>query len=679
MPTPTWLPTLFTSLGLLACGCPHAVADTPDKPAAIPVDISADVQANTPLSSDKPLLVMLQGEQLQRIRDAVGASGARITHDLPIISAIGARMSAAQLARVRSQPYVERIIDDLAYEPSPELGATAECPLAGSLELEWRGSAAAWRLYNKGDVPLPLSQIDATWPEELGELTGATLGDKTLGLPETTGAANSRSIATEKADLPPGEHRTLQLTFENAPTSGPGAQSAMELTATSSVSCSTKLIPAYGSPRLDSYYPTVSGAALLHQHGLTGAGTTVAVLDSGLWEKSAALTQDTQGQGKVLARYDAVLGEEVAQATDESGHGTHMTSVIADSRPVTRKDAYKPSYRGIAPDAALVIIKAFDATGEAGFLDLVRGIQWVVEHRERLNIRVLNLSFASRPRWPYWDDPVNQALMRAWDAGIAVIVAAGNEGPEPLTVGSPGNLPYVITVGAITDSWTENDRNDDYLPDFSSRGPTPMGHIKPDIVAYGGHIAGITPPDGTLARDFPEYFLPDGSFVMTGSSQAAAVVSGLAALLLQAAPGVSNDDIKCMLMSSAEPAISSDGRLAYSPFLQGSGLVNVSRALTVGERGCGNEGLVLSEDLARSDHFRGPAEFPDDGGPPTLPGQSELISPLQPEKGTSDTRRWGAAAHLERLDDPTLPAPIDWLGIFKAEMERMNALTNDSI
>ena len=452
------------------------------------------------------------------------------------------------------------------------------------------------------------------------------------------------------------------------------AQSAISLNLEAGEECATELIPSYGAPESDTYFPTVSGAALLHHHGITGRGITIAVLDSGLWEEPDAIALDTRGAPRIIARYDAMVGEEVDATVDESGHGTHMTSVIADSGRVTRQNALSPSWRGIAPDVSLVAVKAFDSSGEAGFLDIVRGIQWVIKNRQRLGIRVLNLSFASRPRWPYWDDPVNQALMRAWDAGITVVAAAGNEGPDPMTVGSPGNLPYIITVGAITDSWTEEDRDDDYLPDFSSRGPTPTGHIKPDIVAYGGHIAGIMRPGATLGEQFPEYFMNDGSFVMTGTSQAAAVVSGLAALLLQAEPAVSNNDIKCMLMSSAEPAISTDGRLAYSPFLQGSGLVNVSRAITIGERGCGNEGLVLADDLQNRDHFQGPAEFHGADGVPTLPGQEELISSTPPEKGHSDSRRWGSSAHLERLLDPTAPSPIDWLGIYQSERARMEAL-----
>ena len=628
-------------------------------------------------SMEGELLVMLQGEKLEEIRRATLASGAKITHELPIISALGAQMSAAQLEQLRSQPFVERVIDDLAYEPDPELGGDEDCPMGGALHLKWQDSTASWRLFNKGSDALPLAALRASWPNELGELRALMLDGIAFGDAESLPAKNNIAVRALSGEIAPHSGTYLAMRFEHPPSAAIEAQNAITITVSAGDTCSAELVPSYDDPITDTYYPTVSGAALLQYHGVTGAGVTVAVLDSGLWEAPKALTHNTRGEPRILARYDALQGREVGLAVDESGHGTHMTSVIADSRPVTREGALKPSFRGAAPDVDLVVVKAFDSTGEAGFLDLVRGIQWVTANRDRLGIRVLNLSFASRPRWPYWDDPVNQALMRAWQAGIIVIAAAGNEGPEPMTVGSPGNLPYIITVGAITDSWTEDDRSDDYLPDFSSRGPTPTGHIKPDIVAYGGHMAGLVGPNTKLAREFPEYLMDDQSFVMTGSSQAAALVSGLAALLIQAEPDVSNDDIKCMLMSSAEPAISADGRLAYSPFLQGSGLVNVSRAITVGDRGCGNDDLALDDDIARVDRFEGPAIFAEDGSPPRLPGEDALISPNLPEKGHSESRRWGADAHLQRLTDPSQPAPIDWLGRHQADQLRMKALAEE--
>ena len=85
---------------------------------------------------------------------------------------------------------------------------------------------------------------------------------------------------------------------------------------------------------------------------------------------------------------------------------------------------------------------------------------------------MLNLSFSATPQSHYWDDPLNQAVMAAWQAGIVVVASAGNSGPDPMTVGVPGNVPYIITVGAMTDNYTPYEPADDRLASFSSAGPT---------------------------------------------------------------------------------------------------------------------------------------------------------------------------------------------------------------
>jgi subtilisin family serine protease len=244
-----------------------------------------------------------------------------------------------------------------------------------------------------------------------------------------------------------------------------------------------------------------------------------------------------------------------------------------------------------------------------------------------------------------------------------------------MSVGSPGNLPYLLTVGALTDSWTENDRSDDYIPDFSSRGPTPMGHIKPDLVAPGGHIAGITRPGSGLADEFPEYFLGTGEFVMTGSSQAAAVMSGLAALILELEPTLNNDELKCLFVTSAEPAIEADGRLSYSPFVQGSGAANARRALTLGEKHCDQQNLDVKGDITGPDHYLGPAIFRNDQAP-SLPDEAQLVAPPGPKEGPSPSRRWGASEHLRRLSQDAPPGPIDWQAVLRNEQTRIRALSD---
>ncbi|WP_439107883.1 S8 family peptidase [Congregibacter sp.] len=628
--------------------------------------------------SAEDLLVMLQGDDLDVISESLRAHGATITHHLPIINAVGAQMSAAQLAAVKENtPGIKRIIDNLAWTPEPEAPDTSQCSLRSSIELHWSDSRASWRLFNKSKAPLTVTRGRLSWPAELGQLEAASWGSSPLLTKEITEKPGDIVWSRDKPlTVGANEQIELHFEFEHSPKAIAALQNDIVLEAKVSEDCVAKLVPSYSAPSQDSYYPSVSGAALLHSHGITGSGITVAVLDSGLWETNPELSKDTQGQDRVVARYDAILGREVDEAFDESGHGTHMTSVLARSGAVTRSSATLPSYRGIAPDVELAVVKAFGETGKAGFLDIVRGVQWVVDNQERLNIRVLNLSFAARPRWPYWEDPVNQALMQAWRAGIFIAAAAGNEGPEPLTVGSPGNLPYLLTVGAVTDSWTEEDRNDDFVPDFSSRGPTPMGHIKPDLVAMGGHISGIIRPGSTLTRELPEFLLENGEFVMTGTSQATALVSGLVALMLQLEPELGNDELKCMLVTSAEPAIEVDGRYAYSPLVQGKGMINIQRAMTVGTRQCQQVSLNIGADIAGEQHFQGPAIFSKDTAP-YLPGQSDVISDRASEKGLSESRRWGVGAHLERLTAEPVSSPIDWLQIYNSEQRRIEALATE--
>src|ERR1700745_4293114 len=117
----------------------------------------------------------------------------------------------------------------------------------------------------------------------------------------------------------------------------------------------------------------------------------------------------------------------------------------------------------------------------------------------------MTLSLSAPPQSFYWQDPLNQAVMSAWSQGIVVVVAAGNAGPKPMTIGVPGNVPYVITVGAVTDSYHPMQVSQYKLTSFSSAGPTYEGFVKPEIVGMGGHILAYAPDNGTLAQEFPQW------------------------------------------------------------------------------------------------------------------------------------------------------------------------------
>jgi len=646
------------------------------------------VLGGTALSADtgpESLRVMLQGNSAAALRQLVEDAGGSVTHDLTIIEAVGALVTPAQLESIRNSPLILRLIDDLSLDMSEPLPPPDEaaCTIGGALEATLRADGILWPLYNQGPTPLELTRLEISWPDALGDLTSLRLDNKDL--PRSSDiviAAGRRSLALDYASgqtPAPEDVSQLQIGFTHRLVDPDGnlawEQKDFSVKLEFGDECSSELIPGYADYAGDTYYPTVAGAAELHRHGITGRGVTVAVLDSGLWEHPA-LSMDTGGKPRIVGRYDAMENIAGTPVSDASGHGTHMTSIVAHSEEVLTNGEPSGTWKGTAPDVSLVAVKAFDEDGQGDFLDIVRGIQWIVEQREALDIRVLNLSFAARPRWPYFLDPINQALMRAWDAGITVIAAAGNEGPDPMTIGSPGNLPYIITVGAYTDSWTVEDRDDDYIPDFSSRGPTPSGHIKPDIVAPGGHIAGLVPPGSTLTRKHPNYMISTGELVMTGTSQASALVAGIAALLLQLEPDLTPDDIKCKLMSSAEPAINRDGKLAYSPFQQGSGAVNAVRAVTLGQRGCGNKDLNLARDIAGEQYFEGPAII-DDEGDASLPGLYRMLATEPSADGLSSDRKWGVKDHIEREDAiaPAPDLPFQWLEIYLSERDLIEALS----
>jgi len=647
--------------------------------ALIAVVVAIDSHAASSQAQDNPaqpsdIQVLLIGDDPNLLIAALDGVGGELTHRLPIIRGIGGNIPTEALSVVKAASGVARVIED--YNP-PAPAPTRDCDIAGSLAVGIAGKTLTWPLFNFSDAARPISDLQLQWPSSVDAPVAITLGNIALNIKDALSTTDHQLVIQTSLPALPTGRTLLRMQFDDDLKQTTQNDFAIGLTA----GCRAELARAYPDNSNDYYYNHVIGADLLHTQAITGRGVTVAVLDSGFWEQRT-LQRTTDGQRRVLARYDAIADTTPTQMTDESGHGSHMSSIIGNSAPTLNagQNTATGSYKGVAPDANLIPIKVVDARGNADYLDILRGLQWVLDNHKTYNIRVLNVSLAATPRFDYWDDPINQAVFKLWQAGITVIAAAGNDGPEYSTIGSPGNNPYVITVGAVTDSWTPTDRSDDYIPDFSSRGPTAVGHIKPDIVAPGGHITGLVPPDSTLAQESPDYVLPNGDFVSTGSSQAAALVSGIAALLLQVEPSLSNNDIKCMLMRTAEPAINLDGRLAYSPFIQGQGYASAARALTLGERGCGNAGLNIDAAVAGNEKIFGPTVALLDGSP-SLPGLTSLLTETPTEKGMSETRRWGVKAHIERLDPAAIAAPANiaagWLDAYIRERDLMQALSED--
>ena len=258
-------------------------------------------------------------------------------------------------------------------------------------------------------------------------------------------------------------------------------------------------------------------------------------------------------------------------------------------------------------------MRAFDDEGVGSYADVIRGLQWVVDNRSTYNIRVLNLSFSAPPQSHYWDDPLNQAVMAAWKAGIVVVASAGNTGPDPMTIGVPGNVPYIITAGAMTDDYSPTDGRDDRLTSFSSAGPTYEAFVKPEVVAPVGHIRGLMKNDHRIVNEHSAHYLGNNSFEMSGTSQSAAVVSGIVALMIDQDPGLTPDEVKYRLMAAARPAVDDNGDLAYTIFQQGAGMVNAYDAVHPTLTGYANQGLDINADLSGSAHFQGRANRDVDG------------------------------------------------------------------
>lgn len=364
----------------------------------------------------------------------------------------------------------------------------------------------------------------------------------------------------------------------------------------------------------DTDYPSLVGAASLHNLGVTGRGVTVAVVDTGYFATDG-IARNPDGSYRILANYDArtdSLTDPVKGLkkglSDYNGHGSHVSSVILSSRV-----SATGLFNGVAPSADLVAVTALDDYGSGTYLDVIRGLDWLLNHGGDYGVRVVNLSLSAPAVSHYWEDPFNQAVMRLWQAGFVVVASAGNDGPDALSISVPGNNPYVITVGAMSDNYTPDVPGDDFLTSFSAAGPTFEGFVKPELVAPGGHILGLMWPQSEIAVSHPEYQLADDYFIMSGTSQATAVVSGVAALLLEMRPFLEPDQVKCLLLDTARAATSQEGALAYSVFQQGAGMVDAWAASQAEGSSCANQGLEIEHDLNGEKHFAGPANVDENG------------------------------------------------------------------
>jgi serine protease AprX len=287
-------------------------------------------------------------------------------------------------------------------------------------------------------------------------------------------------------------------------------------------------------------YRSVVMADQVQQQGTTGRGVTVAILDSGV-------APDPDLGDRILA---SVNFADQRTASDPGGHGTHVAGIVAGDG--TRSAG---EFVGIAPEANIVDVRVLDSVGAGRISSVVRGIEWVIAHRDVYNIRVMNLSLGAPVALSYRTDPLSAAVEIAWHRGIVVVAASGNTGPQRDTVVTPGIDPYVITVGATDDLGTAG-TGDDTLAFFSAWG-TADANAKPDLVAPGRRIVSLRAVGSALDTLFQDRVVTAGNGAtyirMTGTSMSTPIVSGAVALLLQERPDLTPDQVKALLISTAAP------------------------------------------------------------------------------------------------------------------------------
>ncbi len=311
--------------------------------------------------------------------------------------------------------------------------------------------------------------------------------------------------------------------------------------------------------------------------GYTGAGVEVAVIDSGL-----AFNHDDLKNVTFFKDFTSVIPR--LTRFDDFGHGTHVAGILAGNG----KDSGGQN-AGIAPGASLAVLKVLDRNGNGTVANVIAALDWVAENYNQNghNIRVVNLSIGAPVTESYDVDPLTLATKRLVDLGITVVAAAGNGGNDTAghpvwgAVSSPGNAPWVLTVGASSTEGTLT-RADDKVAKFSSRGPTLIDRAaKPDLVASGVGTVSTIATEASLYSINANYLVAATGailrtkpyMVLSGTSMSAPVVSGTVALMLQANPSLTPNLIKAILQYTAEiyPG--------YNPLEEGAGFLNALGAV----------------------------------------------------------------------------------------------------
>ena len=328
----------------------------------------------------------------------------------------------------------------------------------------------------------------------------------------------------------------------------------------------------------------VTGAQAAWNAGATGAGVDVALIDTGVSPVSSLNAADKIVVGPDLS-FESQAGN--LRHLDTFGHGTHMASIIGgrEGAKVSAADHGRgpnspyskdtQNFYGMAPDSRIVSLKLADNAGAVDVSQVIAAIDWVNQYKASngWNIKVLNISFGTESAQAPQKDPLAWAAECAWKNGIVVVAAAGNDGGKVAGLANPAYNPWVLAVGAVDTKGTDSVA-DDVVPAFSARQGGNFVNRPVDIVAPGVSIAGQASPGSWLYNTYPSARIGNGFIKGSGTSQAAAVVSGAVADLLQKRPTLTPNQVKALLKATAAV-------LPGQPTTaQGSGELNLAAALT---------------------------------------------------------------------------------------------------
>ncbi|MGY1650981.1 S8 family serine peptidase [Geodermatophilus sp. SYSU D01119] len=368
------------------------------------------------------------------------------------------------------------------------------------------------------------------------------------------------------------------------------------------------------------------GAQDSYRAGFTGRGIGVALIDTGVTRVPGLDT------GNVVDGPDLSFDSQDPELAhrDAYGHGTHLASIIAGRDAAGSPASYTDPGRftGIAPDSTLLNVKVGASDGAVDVTQVIAAIDWVVEHRNDngMNIRVINLSYGTDSTQDSRVDPLSFAVEQAWKAGIVVVVAGGNDGSTNYNLANPARDPYVLAVGAADTQGTV-DPVDDTVPAWATRG-TNQRHV--DVVAPGVSVVGLRVPNGYADERHFDARRGDRFAVASGTSQAAAVVSGEVALLLQEDPRLTPDQVKRQIMSTASPFSSTTNQY------RGNGLTDVREAQLKPVTNANQPNQFWSTGTGSIEAARGSSHVDRDGVP--LQGEVDVFG------NAWDGRAWAAAS-----------------------------------